>query len=160
MMNIKKRFGGSGIRFGILLTLALMFSFFVWQPKAILAQDGSGADLSLDEDTCAVTDTTGKPWDSFQKKLACKAGFTDQPNLHPRSIGQLIFIISQGVLSVLGVIFLIMVVYSGIRWMVAGGRAEVIENSQNTIKNAVIGLALVLGAYAITNFVLKGIIGG
>lgn len=56
------------------------------------------------------------------------------------------------ILSLLGVIFLIMILYAGIRWMTAGGREEVLSKAKDSIKQAIIGLLIVAGAYAISWF--------
>jgi len=57
------------------------------------------------------------------------------------------------VLSFIGILFLILVIYGGITWMTATGNDQKVEKAKNMIINAVIGLLIVLSAYAITNFV-------
>ncbi|MEI7452378.1 MAG: pilin [Candidatus Falkowbacteria bacterium] len=60
-------------------------------------------------------------------------------------------------LSLLGVIFVVLVILSGYQWMTAGGDEKVIETAKSRIKNAVIGLVIVLAAYSITNFVFNNL---
>lgn len=62
------------------------------------------------------------------------------------------------VLGVLGVIFLIIVIYGGIQWMTAGGNEETIKKATALLTQAVIGLAIVLFAYLFTNYVVFNII--
>lgn len=57
-------------------------------------------------------------------------------------------------LMVVGAIFLILMIYGGYTWMTAGGDSEKIKKAQQIIRNAVIGLVVVLGAYVITQFVV------
>jgi hypothetical protein len=57
------------------------------------------------------------------------------------------------VLSFVGVIFLIIIIYSGIMWMTAMGNDQRIEKAKNMIINATIGLIIVFSAYAVTNFI-------
>ncbi len=57
------------------------------------------------------------------------------------------------VLGLLGLIFLILVIYGGLRWMTAQGDSGAIESARDTIVHAVIGLVIVLSAYTITAFV-------
>lgn len=57
------------------------------------------------------------------------------------------------VLSFIGILFLILVIYGGITWMTATGNDQKVEKAKNMIINAVIGLLIVLSAYAITNFI-------
>lgn len=66
-------------------------------------------------------------------------------------IGQLI----SYVLAFLGVVFLVIVVYSGIQWMTAGGNEETIKKARTRLVNATVGLAIVMGAYAITWLVVS-----
>lgn len=57
------------------------------------------------------------------------------------------------VLSFVGVIFLIIIIYSGIMWMTAMGNDQKVEKAKTMVINATIGLIIVFSAYAITNFV-------
>ncbi len=57
------------------------------------------------------------------------------------------------VLSFVGVLFLVLIIFAGIKWMTAGGNDQAIEKAKSLIVNAVIGLLIVLFAYAITNFI-------
>ena len=58
------------------------------------------------------------------------------------------------VLGLLGLITLIIIIYSGFEWMTAGGNTEKIDSAKNRMIAAVIGLAIILGAAVLTNFVL------
>ncbi len=58
-------------------------------------------------------------------------------------------------LSVLGVIFLVLIVYAGFLWMTAGGEEEKITKALKIIKNAIIGLLITLSAFAIEIFVFR-----
>jgi len=61
------------------------------------------------------------------------------------------------VLSLLGIIALGFILYAGFTWMTAGGNEEKVTTARKTLLSAVIGLAIILSAYAITNFVLKNL---
>lgn len=63
----------------------------------------------------------------------------------------------QGLLSLLGVIFFVLVVYGGFKWMKAKGDEKEVTAAKDIITNATIGLALVLAAYAISIFVVSRI---
>jgi len=58
-----------------------------------------------------------------------------------------------GVLSLAGTIFLVLTVYAGILWMTASGNEEKVTKAKDIVTQAIIGLAITLGAYAITAFV-------
>lgn len=68
--------------------------------------------------------------------------------------------IIQAALGVLGLLFFILVVYAGIKWMTARGDEEAATKARDTIFSAVIGLSVVLAAYGITNFVTERILNG
>lgn len=80
---------------------------------------------------------------------------TQQAGLTYISIGVLAARIIQVILSLLAVIFLILIIMAGFKWMTASGNEDQIKKSQTTIKNAIIGLIIILGAYAITYFVFN-----
>lgn len=58
--------------------------------------------------------------------------------------------IVQWVLSFVGVLFLILMIYGGFTWMTSVGNQEAISKAQKIVGSAVIGLIIVLSAYAIT----------
>lgn len=53
-------------------------------------------------------------------------------------------------LSLAGIMFFILMVYAGIRWLVSRGNEEEIKKAQGTIIAASIGLVIILSAYALT----------
>jgi len=58
-------------------------------------------------------------------------------------------------LSFLGVAFFCLLLYAGIGWMLSMGNEERIKQSKDMIIAAILGLIVVLGAYAITNLVAR-----
>jgi uncharacterized membrane protein YwzB len=58
-------------------------------------------------------------------------------------------------LSLLGIIFLALTISAGFRWMTAAGNEEAVKKAQSTMQSAIIGLVIVLMAYAITYFLFK-----
>lgn len=57
------------------------------------------------------------------------------------------------VLSFVGVIFLVLMIYGGLLWMTAAGNDQNVTKAKDIIINSVIGLIIVVSAYAITVFV-------
>lgn len=64
----------------------------------------------------------------------------------------------QGALAILGVVFLILIVYGGVQWMVAEGDPGKLAKARGLIFHAIVGLIIVFAAYAITTFVINAII--
>jgi cbb3-type cytochrome oxidase subunit 3 len=54
------------------------------------------------------------------------------------------------ILSFLGMIFVVLILISGVNWMTAHGNEEKVTKAKDAILNLVIGLILVLAAFAIT----------
>lgn len=101
-------------------------------------------------------------WESFEESTGLNktanettgAGYnTTSETTLPERIGQIV----QIVLSFLGVIFLILMIYGGYTWMTARGNEQEVEKAKSLIKNAVIGLIIVLAAYAVTKFVYSSL---
>ncbi len=64
----------------------------------------------------------------------------------------------RAVLGTLGVIFLVLVIYAGIKWMTSGGSESTIGDAKKLITNAVIGLVIIALSFAITQFVFSVIL--
>jgi hypothetical protein len=57
------------------------------------------------------------------------------------------------VLTLLGIVFLALMIYGGFKWMKASGRESDVAAAKKIIENAIIGLIIVIAAYAITAYV-------
>ncbi len=64
------------------------------------------------------------------------------------------------VLGFIGLIFVVLIMYSGFIWMTAGGDSEKVERAKVIIKNLVIGLVILLASMAIVNFIMGFFNGG
>lgn len=58
------------------------------------------------------------------------------------------------VLSFLGIIALLLILYAGYLWMTAGGNDEKVSQAKMIMRNAVIGLLIIFSAYAIVAFLI------
>ncbi len=63
-------------------------------------------------------------------------------------------VVINAILSLAGILFLILAVYAGIRWMTAQGNAEAVTKAKDTLQAAVIGMVVIASSYAITNFIM------
>jgi hypothetical protein len=77
------------------------------------------------------------------------AGFTNI------GIGAIIANIIAIALGLLALLFLTLTITAGFKWMNAGGNEEDVKKAQTSLKNAVIGLVVVLAAYTITYFIFN-----
>jgi len=69
----------------------------------------------------------------------------------------------QIALTFLGIIALFLIMYAGVLWMTSNGDEDKIDRAKQTLRSAVIGLAIILSSWAIATYVisrLTGAIGG
>ena len=66
--------------------------------------------------------------------------------------------IIQGAMALIGVAFGILIIYGGFLWMTARGNEETVKKSIHILQTAVIGFIIVVGAYAITDYVIDTVI--
>ncbi len=64
-------------------------------------------------------------------------------------------VVIQGLLGIVAVIFFILVIIAGIKWMMAGGNEETVGKSKQTILNGALGLIVIIFSYAITSIVFN-----
>jgi hypothetical protein len=62
--------------------------------------------------------------------------------------------------SLLGGIFIILIILGGYEWMLAEGNEQKIEKAKNYIKRAIVGLIVTLSAWAMWTFILEKFILG
>lgn len=72
----------------------------------------------------------------------------------PILIGRIVRVL----LSLLGVIFLVLMVYAGFLWMTARGESDPVDKAKDIIRQAIIGIIIVFLAYALTGFVVTAIV--
>lgn len=72
-----------------------------------------------------------------------------------QTIGQLIRVL----LGFLGVVAVVIILLGGFKWMTAGGNDEKVAEAKRLIIAGIIGLAIILSAFAIASFVISSIIG-
>ncbi|HYC79936.1 MAG TPA: hypothetical protein VEC17_02825 [Candidatus Binatia bacterium] len=70
-----------------------------------------------------------------------------------------IIYIVQWLLSIIGYISLAFFIYGGFRYMLAGANPALAESGKKTLKNAIIGLIIVILSYTIITVVVNGLTG-
>lgn len=61
-------------------------------------------------------------------------------------------------LGFIGIIFLTLIILAGYKWMTAGGNDEKAKEAMGQLKTAIIGLIIIIAAYAITDYVTSNVI--
>ena len=76
-------------------------------------------------------------------------------NADPRVIAARIINIFLGTL---GTILLGLIIYAGFLWTTAGGDADKVERAQKTIRNAIVGLIIIVLSWAFVSYIIKQIL--
>lgn len=123
-----------------LYTFILLLLFFSL-PKIVLTNEPSGIG------------------DAFKKvnEFAEISGYSTESS--GALLDEIIINIITIVLSIVGLVFVILIIYSGFNWMTAGGVEEKVTKAKKTIKSSLIGLIVVMASYAISYFILEFVIG-
>ena len=88
---------------------------------------------------------------------ACKAdpGSAICDSGNTGSVENIIAIVVNTLLFIVGIISVIMIIVGGFRYTVSGGDGNAVTAAKNTILYAVIGLVVAFASYAIINWVLQ-----
>lgn len=76
----------------------------------------------------------------------------------PQALQEVVANVVKVALGLFGAIFVIFIIMAGYKYMTAGGNDEKVKQAVAQIRNAIIGLLIVLAAYSITVFVTRSII--
>lgn len=85
------------------------------------------------------------------------AGLTETSNSANLQEGDLPTTIGAGIgvlLSILGVVFLVIVIYGGLLWMTAGGEEAKVKKGKTMLIEGVVGLLICLSAYSFSIYVV------
>ena len=80
--------------------------------------------------------------------------------LGTKDIRETVGSVIRAFMGLLGIIAVCLILYGGFKWMTAGGNEEQVGEAKKIIISGVIGLIIILSAYAIANFIVGAIIQG
>ncbi len=75
----------------------------------------------------------------------------------PRDIRQIVVDILNVTFTFLGMLMVFLIIYSGYRWMTAGGNDEQVLEAKKYIRNAIIGIIIILASFGITAFIASSV---
>lgn len=106
-------------------------------PAALLAPLAANAQLSKSQDDLtAVGGALG--------------GTSDLPTLVANGI--------NAVLGVLGIVFVVLIVYAGFLYLTDQGSGDGVKKAKSLLQTSIIGIVIIIAAYAIANFVIGTLI--
>lgn len=74
------------------------------------------------------------------------------------NVKQVVASIIRVLLGFLGLVAVVLVLYAGFQWMTAAGNEEKVTSAQSTLRAGLIGLVIILAAYAIASFIITTIL--
>ena len=77
-----------------------------------------------------------------------------------RSLPETIGFLINSFLGLLGIILVVIIIYAGYLWMTDMGNAENVKKAKSMIVQAIIGMVILMAAYAIASFVIDAIMAG
>lgn len=94
---------------------------------------------------------------NLAKGAADKAGYVVDTTTET-TFAETLGLVVKTALSFVGIIFLLLMVYAGFLWMTAHGETDQVDKSKKIIVQSIIGLAITVGAFSITAFVVPVIL--
>jgi len=93
--------------------------------------------------------------DKNAQEVGAAAGYDSNTNASSALV--LVQTVINIFLSIIGVLLLAYILYAGYNWMTAQGEEEKVSKAKDTIKRAIIGVIIIVAAYAISVFVMSRI---
>ena len=99
------------------------------------------------------------PAQDLLEKVGSTGKYAPYQPASPTTFSYILGTVVSAFLGLLGVIFMVLIIYAGYNWMTAEGEEEKVKKAKDTIRQSIIGLVLIVAAYAIWAFVRARIIG-
>jgi len=122
----------------------LILSVMMLGLVAVLAPTTPAHALIADE-TPITTDDLGVVYGSYT-------------GLGSRDVRDTVASIIRVALGLLGIVAVVIIIIGGFTWMTAGGNDEKVGEAKKWIFSGVIGLAIILSAYALANYVIAQLV--
>ncbi len=120
---------------------------------AVFVALSARAALAQGTNTISPT-TTANPLDKLNS-VGRNAGYGDATS---SSLMDIVGTVINVLLGTLGTIFIILIIVAGFNWMTAGGNEEQVKKAGDMIRRAIIGLIVIVGAFAIWTFISRVLI--
>ncbi len=118
--------------------LSKIAAFFLLLPSSVFAQAPATSNKTGLKNAFEVAEETAS------------SSYNTSQNLES-ILGDIILVI----ISLVGAVFVIFIFYAGYLWMTASGNEQKVDKSVQILKQSIIGLIVVVGAYAIAYFIIQ-----
>ncbi|MFZ2560609.1 MAG: pilin [Candidatus Nanoperiomorbaceae bacterium] len=135
-MNIRKIMKRVGVALAFVPMLSLVLGGFGSLP--------AGAAVNSNNDSCANVSLGGG--------VKCGSNNSTPTNLF--GAGGIFQTVINILLFIIGILSVIMIIYSGIRYATSAGDTSRVTNAKNTLMYSIVGLVIAIFAYAIVNWVV------
>lgn len=102
--------------------------------------------------------TIGAHAETISANELLNSNFGDATGLGQGDLNDTIGALIRAALGFLGVIAVVIILFGGFKWMTAGGNEEKVGEAKKLIIAGIIGLAIILSAYAIASFVITKLV--
>ena len=93
----------------------------------------------------------------FAQNPLTNLGAATPNSIKGASLPEMIGTIIKTVISLLGIIMVVYIIYGGFLWTTAGGDTSKVQKAKDIIKNSIIGVIIILASYSITEFVIDSL---
>ena len=132
------------------ILLAIGISLSLLTPVGITFLNNNYASASAKSQTNSVESQTNT--NSVKSQINAGVDATGQND--KRNAGDIAKVVINVMLFLVGILAVIMIIYSGIIYVTSSGNAPAISKAKTTLTYSIVGLVVAIFAYAIVNFVI------
>lgn len=100
----------------------------------------------------------GSLWENQEGRTEMATAFGETNPDSPVDVRVVVGNVVKAFLGFMGIIFLILNIMAGFKWMTAGGNEQAVTDAKNQLLRAAIGLSIILTAYSITYYVTERLV--
>ena len=113
--------------------------------------------LLLSAGSFFTASATATPTSMFGEEDLTAIGTTT--GLENTSVQGIVGNIIKSVIGLFGIVATAFIVYGGILWMTSGGEEEKVKKAKKLMISGVIGMVIIVSAYAITSYLMNNLLG-
>ena len=141
---------------GIIVSLVLGILVIPGAPSTVIAAACTkNSDCTVDGEICSNSGPDKDTCVPAEGEFGFGLDYAEDTGLGQQDIRTTISRIINVALGLLGIVAVVIMLIGGFEWMTAGGNEEKVTSAKQRIFMGILGLAIILSAYAIAKFVLE-----